>query len=91
MSERHQPRIWMMLLSTLVTNNDNTPEARRDRAETPEARKPKSVPKIWTVVWWVLVMRVGVTDRILEPVPVYTQLNGPDKGSLCDHKWNTRR
>ena len=81
----------MMLVSTLVTNNAIAPEACRDWAKTFEARKPKSEPKSWTTVRRVLVMRTGVTDWVLDPVPVYTQLNGVDKGALCECKWRTWR
>ena len=69
-SERHWPRIWMMLVSTLATNNAIAPAALRDLAETSEERKPKSAPRYVTVSLRVLVMRAGVTDWVLEPMPV---------------------
>ena len=70
--ECHLPRIWMMSLSTLATNKAIAPASCRYQAETSEAIKPKSEPKSWTAVQRVLVMRAGVTDWVLEPVPVYT-------------------
>ena len=60
----------MMLVSTLATNNAIAPAARSDRAETSEARKPRSAPKSETAALRVLVMRAGVTDWVLEPILV---------------------
>ena len=79
----------MMLVSTLETNNYIGMAARRDQAETSKAIKPKSEPKIWTVVPRILVMRAGVTDKVMDPVTVYTQFNGVEKGTLSDHNWHT--
>ena len=80
----------MILVSILASNNSIAPEDRRDQAETSEARNTKSVPKSWTVVQRVLVMRAGVTYWVLELVPLYTLLNDMDEGSFCDRKWHTR-
>jgi len=72
----------MMLVSTLATNNAIAPAARRDLADTSDARNPRSAPSRSTVDLRVLVMREGVTDWVREPLPVYTRPKGVDKGAL---------
>ena len=81
-SERQRPRIWMMLVSTLATNNAIAPAACRDLVDTSDVRNPKAAPRRSTVDLRVLVMRKGVTDWVCEPLPVYTRRKGVDKGAL---------
>ena len=76
----------MMFVSTLATNNAIAPAARRDLAETSEERNPKSDPKRSTTSLRVLVMRAGVTNCVLPPVPVYTRPKGVDKGALWERR-----
>ena len=69
-SERHRRRIWMLLVSVSATNNAIAPVACRDWAETSDVRKPKSATRYLAEDLRVLVMRAGVTDWVLEPLPV---------------------
>ena len=79
-SEGHRPRIWMMLVSIVATNNAIAPAARRDRAETSDVRKPKSATRYLDVDLRVVVMREVVTDWVLEPLPVEPRLKGMYRG-----------
>ena len=61
-----------MSVSTLETRSAIAPPARRERAETSDGRKPKSVPRKVTASRRVEVMREGGTLRVLQRVPVWT-------------------
>ena len=60
----------MTLVSTLATNNTIMPAARSDQVESSISINPKSVTKGWTMLLRVLVMREGVTNRVVQPVLV---------------------
>ena len=78
-----------MSVSTSESRRAMAPPARRERADTSDGRKPRSVPRNFTVCRRCLVMSDGVTERV--PDGVKTRARGVDGGAPRARRWTTRR